>query len=370
MSRDDFPAGSVWLVGAGPGDPDLLTRKAARLLALAEIVFHDALVGPAILDLVPRRATLVSVGKRAGRHSKYQQSIDQLLVAAARSGQRVVRLKGGDPSVFGRSNEELAALAAAGIVARVCPGVTAASAAAAAAGVSLTLRGEVRALTFVTAHARAGEPLDLDWTALAADRSGLAIYMGREAAGEIARNLIAAGRAPATPVLVAVNASLPSERIIRGELGALPFLVRSIGAKDPTLLLIGAMVARGDESKPAQDNARRGWGRGKAAGHRDPRLFGIDRGVEADSDVRVVLPHDPAVDPADVADFHRNTGAAEAALGELGAQAPGGQVPDPDAEGYRFAIDPHLREEQDLVAAARTVVVGGQQRTPSRAGRS
>lgn len=242
MSREEFPHGSVWLVGAGPGDPDLLTRKAERLLGLAEIVFHDALVGPEILDLVPRCTTLVSVGKRSGRHSKDQRTIDRLLVAAAQAGQRVVRLKGGDPSVFGRSNEELSALSAAGIAVRVCPGVTAASAAAASARVSLTLRGEVRALTFVTAHARAGEPLDLDWQNLAADRSGLAIYMGREAAGEISRQLIAAGRVRETPVMVACNVSLPSERLIRGTLASLPFLVASVAASDPTLLLVGEMV--------------------------------------------------------------------------------------------------------------------------------
>ncbi len=242
MSRDEFPAGSVWLVGAGPGDPDLLTRKAERLLGQADIVFHDALVGPAILDLIPPSATLVSVGKRAGRHSKDQRTIDQLLVAAAQSGQRVVRLKGGDPSVFGRSNEELSALTSAGMRVRVCPGVTVASAAAASARVSLTLRGEVCALTVVTAHARAGEPLDLDWRSLAAKRSGLAIYMGREAAGEISRKLMGAGLAPGTPVLIACNVSLPSERLIRGTLDSLPFLVTAVAARDPTLLLIGAMV--------------------------------------------------------------------------------------------------------------------------------
>lgn len=251
MSRDEFPPGSVWLVGAGPGDPDLLTRKAERLLGQAEIVFHDALVGPEILDLIPQSARLVSVGKRAGRHSKDQRTIDQLLAAAAQSGQRVVRLKGGDPSVFGRSNEEISALTSQGIPVRVCPGVTVASAAAASARVSLTLRGEVRTLTFVTAHARAGEPLDLDWTSLAADRSGLAIYMGREAAGEIARELLAAGLAPSTPVMVACNVSLPSERLIRGTLASLPFLVASVAARDPTLLLIGAMVGNAPSRAPA-----------------------------------------------------------------------------------------------------------------------
>ncbi|KQM67641.1 uroporphyrin-III methyltransferase [Sphingomonas sp. Leaf17] len=244
----DFQPGTVWLVGAGPGDPDLLTRKAERLLAAADIVFFDALVGPAILALVSPATKLVGVGKRSGRHSKDQGSINALLAAAAKAGKRVVRLKGGDPSIFGRSTEEIDHLAANGIPVRICPGITAASAAAASAGASLTLRGLARKLTFVTAHARAGEALDLDWTALAASDATLAIYMGRAAAAEIARNLIAAGRAPDTAVMVAVNVSLPDERIIRGRLSALAFLVETISDSDPSLLLIGeAVAAAGNE---------------------------------------------------------------------------------------------------------------------------
>jgi uroporphyrin-III C-methyltransferase len=245
MSRrdEDFAPGMVWLVGAGPGDPDLLTRKAERLLREADIVFHDALVGPDILALIPVDTIRVNVGKRSGRHSKDQRSINDLLLAAARDQQRVVRLKGGDPSIFGRSTEEIAHLAGHGIVVRICPGITAASAAAAAAGVSLTLRGQARKLTFVTAHARAGERLVLDWAALAADQATLAIYMGRAAAGDIARELIAAGRAPDTPVMIAVNVSLPNERFIHGRLSALAFLVRAISDSDPTLLLIGDAAA-------------------------------------------------------------------------------------------------------------------------------
>ena len=231
--------GTVWLVGAGPGDPDLLTRKAEKLIAAAEIIFHDALVGPAILDLAAPAAEMVSVGKRSGRHSKDQRSINDLLLAAARDGKRVVRLKGGDPSIFGRSTEELDHLSAAGIAVRICPGITAASAAAASGLASLTLRGLARRLTFVTAHARAGEAIDLDWQALAAPDSTLAVYMGRAAAPEIVRNLLAAGRAPDTPVMIAVNVSLPTERLIRGTLAALPFLTATISDDDPTLLLIG-----------------------------------------------------------------------------------------------------------------------------------
>jgi uroporphyrin-III C-methyltransferase len=236
--------GEVWLVGAGPGDPDLLTRKAERLLSHADIVFFDALVGQGVLDLIPERSLRVSVGKRSGRHSKDQGTINGLLVAAASAGQRVVRLKGGDPSIFGRSAEEVANLTAAGVRVHICPGITAASAAAASGGVSLTLRGLASGLTFVTAHSRAGAMLDLDWRALAAGDATLAIYMGRSAAGEVARALIAAGKAADTPVMVAVNVSLPTERLIRGHLSSLAFLVRTISDDDPTLLLIGEAVAQ------------------------------------------------------------------------------------------------------------------------------
>jgi uroporphyrin-III C-methyltransferase len=243
MPHDLIAPGTVWLVGAGPGDPDLLTRKAERLIAAADVVFYDALVGPGVLDLIPAGVERVGVGKRSGRHSKDQGTIDDLIVAAALAGRRVVRLKGGDPSIFGRSTEEVDACAAHGIPVHICPGITAASAAAASGSISLTLRGLARSLTFVTAHARQGEPLDLDWTALARRDTTLAVYMGRAAAGDVARNLIGVGLAPDTPVMVAVNVSLPGERLIRGRLDALAFLVQAIGERDPALLLIGPATA-------------------------------------------------------------------------------------------------------------------------------
>jgi uroporphyrin-III C-methyltransferase len=243
MPHDVIAPGTVWLVGAGPGDPDLLTRRAERLIAAADVVFHDALVGPGVLDLIPAGVARIGVGKRSGRHSKDQRTIDALIVAAARAGKRVVRLKGGDPSVFGRSTEEIRACAAEGIAVHVCPGITAASAAAASATLSLTLRGLARSFTCVTAHARLGEPLDLDWPALARTDATLAIYMGRAAAGEVSRNLIRAGLAPDTPVVIAVNVSLPDERLIHGRLDAMAFLVRAIGERDPALLLVGRAMA-------------------------------------------------------------------------------------------------------------------------------
>lgn len=235
--------GEVWLVGAGPGDPDLLTRKAERLIRAASIIFYDALVGPGVLDLIPPHVRRVPVGKRSGRHSKDQRDIDRMLVEAAQAGERVVRLKGGDPSIFGRSAEERDALAAHGIRCSICPGVTTASAAAASAGVSLSLRGLARQVRFVTAHARAGEALDIDWAELADPQSTIAFYMGRAAAGEISRRLIAYGLPPATPVLIAANVSLPDEQLLHTRLDLLPVVADAVADGRATLILVGDAVA-------------------------------------------------------------------------------------------------------------------------------
>jgi len=239
----EFPAGSVWLVGAGPGDPDLLTRKAERLILSADIVFHDALVGPGLLALVPAGVKLVHVGKRSGRHSKDQRTIDALIVEAALQGLRVVRLKGGDPAIFGRATEELEACRDAGVAVQICPGVTAASAAAASLGASLTLRGLARKLTFVTAHARAGEELVLDWQSLADPQATLAVYMGKAAADTVSRELIGAGLPPETPVALVENASLPTERHFHTRLDLLPLAARTALGDGPALLLIGQALA-------------------------------------------------------------------------------------------------------------------------------
>lgn len=234
--------GEVWLVGAGPGDPDLLTRKAEKLIRGASVVFHDALVGPGVLDLVPPNVRLVSVGKRAGKHTKDQKTIDTLLVQAARTGERVVRLKGGDPSIFGRADEEILACREAGIAVHVCPGITAASAASASLGISLTLRGTARRLTFVTAHTRKRKLLALDWQALADPQTTLAIYMGKRSAPEIARGLMQAGLPGATPVALVENASLPSESQFFTRLDLLPIAAHSALGDGPVLMLIGAAV--------------------------------------------------------------------------------------------------------------------------------
>ena len=238
---DEFPSGTVWLVGAGPGDPDLLTRKAERLIGRGSVIFHDALVAPGIMALAPRQALLVSVGKRSGRHSKDQKTIDALIVEAALAGERVVRLKGGDPSIFGRAAEELDACRAAGVPVRICPGLTAASAAAASLGRSLTLRGHARRLTFVTAHTMAGAALDIDWQALADPETTLAVYMGKAAAPQVSAGLIAAGMPPETPIALVENASLPEEQQVVTRLDLLPLAARTLG-DGPAVILIGRAV--------------------------------------------------------------------------------------------------------------------------------
>jgi uroporphyrin-III C-methyltransferase len=242
MNDQLIAPGEVWLVGAGPGDPDLLTRKAEKLICAASVIFYDALVGEGVLALVPDHVRLAPVGKRSGRHSKDQGTIDQMIVAAAQDGERVVRLKGGDPSIFGRANEELMACRDVGIPIRVCPGVTAASAAAAGLGLSLTLRGLARRLTFVTAHTLKGEVPALDWQALADPQATLAIYMGKAAALHVSKGLIGAGLGPDTPVTMVENASLPDERHFHTRLDLLPLATKAALGSGPALILIGESV--------------------------------------------------------------------------------------------------------------------------------
>lgn len=235
----DFMPGTVWLTGAGPGDPELLTRKAESLIRSASVIFHDALVGQGVLALVPPHVRLVSVGKRSGRHSKDQKAINELIVEAALAGERVVRLKGGDPSIFGRADEEISACRSAGVPIRICPGVTASSAAAAQIGQSLTLRGLSRRLTFVTAHTRAGQVPDLDWDSLADPQATLAVYMGKSAAPHVSRGLIAAGLAADTTVVLVENASLPGARTFRSRLDLLPIAARTALGDGPAIIMIG-----------------------------------------------------------------------------------------------------------------------------------
>lgn len=238
--------GVVWLVGAGPGDPELLTLKALRLLQRADVVVHDRLTPQPILDLANPSARMIDVGKRKSRHTLPQDDINRLLVALAREGLTVVRLKGGDPFLFGRGGEELLACREAGVEAHVVPGVTAALAASADVGAPLTHRGLAQAVTFVTGHAATGEDPDLDWTGLARGNQTLAIYMGLTTAGRIAGRLIEAGRAPATPVAVVESASLPHERRLVTTLANLAEAVA--GLDGPALLIVGEVAALADIS--------------------------------------------------------------------------------------------------------------------------
>jgi len=228
--------GIVYLVGAGPGAADLLTLRAARLLERADIVFHDALVPQEILALASR-AEKVEVGKRSGRHSTAQNFINKRLVDAARKHRVVVRLKGGDPMLFGRAHEEIACLKERRIRVEIVPGVTAALAAAAEMAVSLTRRGLSRSVVFLTPRSGVGERTN-EWikAALAADTA--AIYMGAGEAGNISSALIAAGKPQATPVVVVENASLPDARHIFGTLGTLE-AVAAAGSGGPALILLG-----------------------------------------------------------------------------------------------------------------------------------
>jgi uroporphyrin-III C-methyltransferase len=239
-SRD----GVVWLVGAGPGDPDLLTVKALRLLQGADVVVHDRLIPQPILDLAGPKARLIDVGKRKSHHTLPQDDINQLLVALAHEGLTVVRLKGGDPFLFGRGGEELQVLRAAGVEAHVVPGVTSALAAAAGAGVALTHRGLAQAVVFVTGHAAQGGEPDLDWAALANANQTVVVYMGLSTAPAIAARLIGAGRAASTPALIVENASLADERRLLTTLGGLG--EASQGLDGPALLVIGEVAAMAD----------------------------------------------------------------------------------------------------------------------------
>ena len=231
--------GTVYLVGAGPGAPDLLTVRAAAILGRADIVFHDALVHPGTLALAAR-AVRVAVGKRSGRHSAAQRFINKQLVDAARKHAVVVRLKGGDPLLFGRAQEEIDALRAAGVPFELIPGVTAASAAAADLGISLTRRGVARQVAFVTPRTGRGEP-ENDWVASVASADTAVIYMGAGLAEPIARALAEHGVPPDTPVALVENASLPDAKVRIGTLADLQRLAATLGS-GPAVIVLGEVL--------------------------------------------------------------------------------------------------------------------------------
>ena len=234
--------GVVWLVGAGPGDPDLLTLKAARLLGAADVIVHDGLVPEEILSLANASARRIDVAKRKSRHTLPQEEINRLLVAFALQGLTVVRLKGGDPFVFGRGGEEAQALAAAGIPFEIVPGVTAACGVAAAARIPLTHRDHAHTLTFVAGHLRDGT-MALDWSALARPGQTVVVYMGLAGLPELCRQLVAHGRAPDTPAAVVQHGTLPTQRVVRATLATLPARVAAEGLKPPTMIVVGEVVS-------------------------------------------------------------------------------------------------------------------------------
>lgn len=234
--------GKVYLIGAGPGDPELMTLKAARLLGTADVVVFDRLVSPEILSMAPRTAAMLPVGKEPGRHPVPQEEINRLLVRLAEGGLTVARLKGGDPLIFGRGGEEALELTRAGIDVEVVPGITAAQGCAAKALVPLTHRGVATSLRFVTGHCRNGEPLDLDWVGLADPQTTLVVYMGYGHIAEIAEKLIAHGRAPSTPVVAVADGTLPGQRNLRCELASVADDVAAAGMANPLTFFIGEAV--------------------------------------------------------------------------------------------------------------------------------
>lgn len=241
MTKPNPDSGKVWLVGAGPGDPDLLTLRAARLIMRARLIVHDGLVDPAILAMARADARLISVAKRRSRHTMPQEEINALLVREALAGTEVVRLKGGDPFIFGRGGEEAEACHAAGVPVEVVPGISAAIGAAAAAQMPLTHRRSASIVSFVAGQCKGLS--EQNWAGLAGQGRTLVIYMGLATAEAIADKLIEDGLAPDMPVAVVENATRPQMRVLRGPLAGLPELVLREKVKSPAIIVIGEVTA-------------------------------------------------------------------------------------------------------------------------------
>ena len=235
-------SGTIYLVGAGPGDPDLLTLRAARLIETAQLLVHDGLVSKEILALAPVTCELISVAKSRARHTLPQEDINALLVREAQSGRDVIRLKGGDPLIFGRGGEEAELARAHGVAVEIIPGISAANGAAAAAQIALTHRDASSIVSFVAGQCKGLS--EQDWSGLAGKGRTLVIYMGVRTAPQIAEKLMADGLAPDVPVAVIENAARPDMRVVRGPLAGLPDLVTRECIKSPALIVIGDVTAR------------------------------------------------------------------------------------------------------------------------------
>jgi uroporphyrin-III C-methyltransferase/precorrin-2 dehydrogenase/sirohydrochlorin ferrochelatase len=233
--------GKVYLVGAGPGDPDLLTLRAYRLLQAADVVLYDNLVSPAIRALLPAATPAIHVGKARDRHTMPQEEINRLLVRLAREGKRVLRLKGGDPFVFGRGGEEIQTLASEGIAFEVVPGITAALGVASYAGIPLTHRDHAQACVFVAGHLKDGS-MDLDWTALARPRQTVVVYMGLTGLAALCNKLVLHGLAPSTPAAVVQQGTSRDQRVVTGTLADLAAKVARAKLRAPTLTIVGSVV--------------------------------------------------------------------------------------------------------------------------------
>lgn len=242
-------SGTVYLVGAGPGPVDLLTLRAARLIEGAQVIVHDGLIGPDILSLARPDARLVSVAKQRARHTMPQEDINALLVREALAGRDVVRLKGGDPFIFGRGGEEAEAARAAGVPVEVVPGISAANGAAAASQIALTHREASSIVSFVAGQCKG--LAEQNWSGLAGKGRTLVIYMGVSTAPQIADKLMSDGLTPDVPVAVIENAARPDMRVLRGLLAGLPDLVEREAVKSPALIVIGEVTAREDAAVAA-----------------------------------------------------------------------------------------------------------------------